>query len=869
MYGVTVGSTDYTAKLVNAKVDEKINSISTFDCKLEGLTTTDFSTIVLGADFKIYQYDNSGTGTLRFMGVINSAQRVGFGAMKLSGMDYGAKLINSGVVAPVAQARLSFESGSAESLEDIIKRLISLNLDGASPWVVSLGTVDAPTTKVANFKIPIITRWDALKMLAARVGMELYINPSTGTFNMVSLRGSSSSVATYNLTGASTNAYASSHSYTYNNLANDVIGQCTGKNLTSRYQDISTTYTKLTAGDTHVSSPLTGAFDTYMSGSKTINVESTDGWPASGTFILVGYQDKIGLGAGVTCTYTSITATTITFTAPADTIVHIPAGAACLLDGSIKVADNSAFPASGAILIGEELINYTSKPNSTTFEVSRYPYIYSLLSTFTTSTDTTLHIVSSTGFPASGEVSIVDIYGNEELASYTGTTSTTLTGVTRGIMGSIASAHPIFSRVIYNNPQKIHPKGVLVYKSVATPDANSSIGLKGRAYKTVRFEKSRTVEDLEAETSRYLETHRWGDSNAAVTIANPFDYGVIAIGDKLTLNDSTLGWSSYLVRLLGKSLNINSYSYSLSIDVATYSDAPTDGNLPSSAASFILGQGGAKEGIMEAASKDSDVLNYDDNSAVGAISGSFTVPSGVAYFTNASDSGLVFTNILWVSDSEASHDRPVYLYGVSIDSGILYTPNLWVGSDSAQLTVWDSSDTIEFIASGTATNIPISIAAKGTGKIIFGSGVTARSITPLSDDTYSLGSISYRWTTVGANHAYIGNSTAYADIFIDGSGYVNLGAAGSGTNLYLILSAKGSGAVVVPSDTIFNGDVRIDEDLTMNGGDIGLGGGKISGGPIVIPTATSDPGSPSTGQIYYNTSSAVLRIYNGSSWVNC
>ena len=33
-----------------------------------------------------------------------------------------------------------------------------------------------------------------------------------------------------------------------------------------------------------------------------------------------------------------------------------------------------------------------------------------------------------------------------------------------------------------------------------------------------------------------------------------------------------------------------------------------------------------------------------------------------------------------------------------------------------------------------------------------------------------------------------------------------------------------------------------------------------------IPTGTSDPGSASGGDMYFNTSTKTVRVYNGSSW---
>lgn len=42
----------------------------------------------------------------------------------------------------------------------------------------------------------------------------------------------------------------------------------------------------------------------------------------------------------------------------------------------------------------------------------------------------------------------------------------------------------------------------------------------------------------------------------------------------------------------------------------------------------------------------------------------------------------------------------------------------------------------------------------------------------------------------------------------------------------------------------------------------------LRGDRITNATGTSDPGSPSTGQMYFNTSTKDLRIYNGTNWSN-
>lgn len=40
----------------------------------------------------------------------------------------------------------------------------------------------------------------------------------------------------------------------------------------------------------------------------------------------------------------------------------------------------------------------------------------------------------------------------------------------------------------------------------------------------------------------------------------------------------------------------------------------------------------------------------------------------------------------------------------------------------------------------------------------------------------------------------------------------------------------------------------------------------LNGNPITLPIATSDPGSPSQGDMYFNSTSNVVRVYNGTTW---
>ena len=448
---------------------------------------------------------------------------------------------------------------------------------------------------------------------------------------MVNSRGSSTSVKTYNLTGTATNAHSSSHKFTGMNIANDVIVVGSGKGLITRFQDFSPIYTKLAFSDTR----MTNATSLIKLTSATINVNSTSSFPSTGRVLIKNARLKEGAAAWgkaghtIQFNYTSKTATSLTgLPDMKETFFpyYIDEDSPVLLQDVIIVDDTSSFPASGHIMIGNEIIAYSAKASSTTFTVSsatNYKRNVSDISTLNgavTSTATSIVLDDASAFPASGKVLIYSPT-NIEYVSYTGISTNILTGVTRGIDGTSAISHQSGETVhVVDNPASskytgIHPKGVLVYNYVTTgiPEANSSIALKGRYTRTIRSERAQTIEDLEAYASRYLEKQRWGDQMASIVDPVAFDYDAVLVGDKTTNNDTSLGWSSFETRVLSKILNINRRgSYSMNLDIATYSDNPIEASLAPNERDSILQMSGSKDSTVENSGTD----NRDRKSVV-------------------------------------------------------------------------------------------------------------------------------------------------------------------------------------------------------------------------------------------------------------
>jgi len=55
-------------------------------------------------------------------------------------------------------------------------------------------------------------------------------------------------------------------------------------------------------------------------------------------------------------------------------------------------------------------------------------------------------------------------------------------------------------------------------------------------------------------------------------------------------------------------------------------------------------------------------------------------------------------------------------------------------------------------------------------------------------------------------------------------------------------------------------NIRKDKDVS-----IGLSS-SVVGNTLQLPTSASDPTGSSAGQIYFNTTSNIMRVYNGSAW---
>lgn len=796
-YGITVNGNSYDSRWVNTNIRELINQLTVFDIVFEGVETSDFTDLANGKVVQLYEYDSAGSATLRFLGKIIRVKRVGFGRVEIHGYDYGADLLNKTVTPETPDAYTYYEA-TDKTKGTVVNELASQNLDGSSPWLITVGTVDNSSTIVGGeFRIPGVSRWEGLSMLAKRVGDDIYINQTTGTLNMVANRGSSTSVKTYYLTGANTNAHTSSHEFTYRNIINDVIGIAPKKGLVTRFQDFSTTNCKLAFSDTRLSRPASGLI--RGGGSLTIYVNSTDGFPATGRVLIKNARlltPNAVFGKGETTLsfdYTSKTSTSLTGTVDnaAGTGLEFvaDAGSPILLQDVIVVDDNSSFPASGYLLIGREIIQYSAKASSTTFTVNAASNFKRNVSNITalngalTSSATTITVDDTSAFASSGKIWIRSD-STTEFVSYTGKTATTFTGCTRGIDGSSSAPHPDNAQVyawqtpaqsFYSGP---HAIGTTVYNYVTTGTAetNSSIDVNGRNTRVIKFENAQTIEDLEKLTNKYLLQHRFGDQKAELTEPDVFQYGSISVGDKITANDSTLSWSSYEVRVLSKTLSLSRIDgYKLIFGVSTYADTPSEESLTSTDKELVGKLMGAGKVTVEQAGTDDDVK-------ISSTSSDISKPATLEYpgliITSDHKDGYLFSNYIWVDDSVGTaYPQPFYVYGVSINSDGVFVPKNAASAPTGATggIYYDTSTNKLQFYNGSSWG-DVGGAGYWDDFTSYLKPIGERNILPYSNDGADLGSSVTRWNDVYASdgnftNVYFRNSggTYVQTLYYDGS----------------------------------------------------------------------------------------------------
>lgn len=284
---------------------------------------------------------------------------------------------------------------------------------------------------------------------------------------------------------------------------------------------------------------------------------------------------------------------------------------------SIDLLDASSFPTSGTIEIGSEEITYTGVSTNTLTGCTRGANatvaaahslgdsvtlisakrslladpIDTLLDENLTATDTSIDVVDASGLPSSGKIQI----GGEEI-TYTGKSTNTLTGCTRGANSTRATNHNTNDEVINlgsggtitvsvvdgtnlpssgtirvgsetftvsgkstndiscsargSNQYAHYTNEVYVYDgtyTLASPETSSPLEEYGRRSRRVKFEEAKKIHELDVLMTNILESYFSGPNIRSVLLTDPhntIDTNDVDFGDTVTVVDSTVGLSN-------------------------------------------------------------------------------------------------------------------------------------------------------------------------------------------------------------------------------------------------------------------------------------------------------------------------------------
>lgn len=160
--------------------------------------------------------------------------------------------------------------------------------------------------------------------------------------------------------------------------------------------------------------------------------------------------------------------------------------------------------------------------------------IYSVLSSDITATSTSIVLANASSFASSGTIRIM-----EEIITYTGKSSNTLTGCTRGTSGTTAKSHKINCYV-----EK--------YYTQASPQAGSSIATYGIMDYTLINRDIMDIDTLEVIASGYLLDRMTPIISITIEPNEPMtDIGAVTMGDMITINDAESGMNNLQVRVVG------------------------------------------------------------------------------------------------------------------------------------------------------------------------------------------------------------------------------------------------------------------------------------------------------------------------------
>jgi hypothetical protein len=311
---------------------------------------------------------------------------------------------------------------------------------------------------------------------------------------------------------------------------------------------------------------------------------SNDGMPSSGKVIMRNgqvtsgwihpmYGNMVHAQINYTGKTTNVlTGCTVEAMVPLNESVAWETNAPVFMADQLNVSDTTAFASSGEILVGDEVMTYTSK-GAGYFQLDN-SLLY-VRSSFLSTTASGSVSVTATSITASSSLSGWEnsgvIYVGDEYIYYGSKSGSTFQNCQRG---EFAKAHDSGTNISQMFLPELHPNGVLVKQNTdgAVDSTDSSIKVNGVYQVVIQEPNVVTKEQVESYASNLLRNNRWGSiihQLYAQDVGGDFD--VLSIGDKVQITDSTIGISGSEGRVMELNLNLNrEEGYSLLVTTMPY-----------------------------------------------------------------------------------------------------------------------------------------------------------------------------------------------------------------------------------------------------------------------------------------------------------
>lgn len=339
------------------RVVKRINQLDSFEMKISDVIYSD-ANVLYNKIVKIFAESK-----LLLKGIITEVKYQTDGNCNVKGYGMGWLLANKQYV-----TRTTF----SDFTNNLVNKFLSLNNDSISPYIINPNIVENFGDAI-DFRAEFDNKLQIVDALARQIEWDWYVDNgdipyNSDTFNFMAWRGSLAPVYTVELSGDSQNGMISERNDNFHNLINSIayLGKGEGTSqIQTKFSFASTIYDRLT--------------DTVTSGNIALSLIKGTNFPTAGGVVVIGrnaidFDGKAGpLLVGITFDTENGSVNTTHYRGVLCFLLFDSTGATFDIlsvavtptDTTISVVNNTDFTASGSLVIGREVIDYTTKGTNT------------------------------------------------------------------------------------------------------------------------------------------------------------------------------------------------------------------------------------------------------------------------------------------------------------------------------------------------------------------------------------------------------------------------------------------------------------------------------------------------------------------------